>query len=580
MNRLRNWIEDTHGAKFELVRHFLARILDGEWSSTRGQWQNVAVSAFALLLPGSMLLLRSGSRMQMKLRLLAMLHDPAPLRAARMADELGLLTLLFAVAGLIGLIQWQNFFPGRRDFLSLAGLPVRTRQIFAARFIAVLLLSIALVVTMNILPSLTSANRGAQALAAGLGCFFILFAMVALQGVLLNTLPARLFARVSAYAQSALIGMLILAGLYSWSIRDWPQASIARLLEYGAWAPPVWFAALHARLTGDPDPILHRLADRAVIAVVLAAGVAALSYLVSFRRYRKLLVEAPVHLSVPRRRPWTLLSLVARSPQQEAVLQFMAKTLSRSRAHRMIWLAYAGAALAVVLNSSLIDGAFLSRSTELTKAVKFAVLFWPLGTSVILLSGMRHVLSIPAELPANWIFRINESQGRKPWMAAVESFVMLYAVAPIYLLIFPLSVSALGLALALRLTVLQVLTSLTMFDLLFDSWQHLPFTCTYTPGKRSLAGVVASYFVVLSVVVPILAVIVRAGAEFNELFAIYCPLFAAVWIWARRRRRQGWGESVILYEDLPGGMPKLGIEELKWGPVQAKEIHFCSGARK
>lgn len=560
------WIDETHGTKFELVRHFLARMLDGEWSSTRGQWQNVAVGAFALLLPGSMLLLRSGSRNQGKFRLLAMLDDPGPLRAARLADELGLLTLLFAVTGLIGLIQWQNFFPGRRDHLSLAGLPIRSRQVFLARFAAVLLFSTALVVAMNLLPSLTAANIGAQAVASGLGCFFVLFAMVALQGVLLNTLPARLFARVSAYVQGALIGTLILAGLASWSIREWPRATIARLPEFGAWAPPVWFAGLYERMlggiSGDQDPFLHRMATRALIAVLAAAGLTALTYLVSFQRYRRLLVEAPVHLQVPRKHSWSLLRLAARGPQQEAILQFMARTLARSRTHRVIWLAYIGAAVGVVLNSSLIDGALLSRSTEFTKALKFAVLFWPLGTSVILLNGLHHVLSIPAEPPANWIFRTTESQGRKQWMAAVERFVMLYAVAPIYLLIFPVGVSILGWPIALRLTVLQVLVSLTMFDLLFDSWQQLPFTCSYSPGKRPLVAVLAKYFVVLTVLVPVLAIVVRAGAEFNGLFLIYCPVCAAVWIWARRRRLEGWGESVILYEDVPGDMPNLGIREL------------------
>ena len=212
-------------------------------------------------------------------------------------------------------------------------------------------------------------------------------------------------------------------------------------------------------------------------------------------------------------------------------------------------------AVGVVLNSSLIDGALLARSTQFTKAVKFAVLFWPLGTSVILLNGLHHVLSIPAELPANWIFRTTESQGRKQWIAAVERFVILYAVAPIYVLIFPAAVSILGWPIALRLTVLQVLVSLTMFDLLFDSWQQLPFTCSYSPGKRPLVAVLAKYFVVLAMLVPALAIIVRAGAEFNGLFLIYCPVLAAVWIWARRRRLEGWGESAMLYEDVPGTCP-------------------------
>ena len=33
------WLEKTHGVQFELVRHFLRRMFDGEWSSSPGQWR-------------------------------------------------------------------------------------------------------------------------------------------------------------------------------------------------------------------------------------------------------------------------------------------------------------------------------------------------------------------------------------------------------------------------------------------------------------------------------------------------------------------------------------------------------------
>jgi len=122
----------------------------------------------------------------------------------------------------------------------------------------------------------------------------------------------------------------------------------------------------------------------------------------------------------------------------------MATTLARSRVHRVIWLAYIGAAVAIVLNSSLISGELLRRNRWMGQRLKFAVLFWPLGTSVVLLTGFRHVLSIPADLPANWIFRLTESQGRKQWMSAVERFIILYAIAPIYALLFPVAVRILG----------------------------------------------------------------------------------------------------------------------------------------
>jgi len=558
-------------------------MFDGEWSATAGQWQTVAVSAFALLLPAGLLLLRSGSTDQDRYLRLSALTSAEPYRAAALADELALLTLVFAVTALVAAIQWQSLFPSRRDYLALAGLPVRARQIFTARFICIFILSTALVVAMNLLPSVLAplaygghwqknaslvVNIRAQAVASGLGCFFVLSAIVALQGLLLNVLPARWFACVSVYVQAAIIGGALLAALFSWSIRDWPAERIRELSQLGAWAPPVWFAGLHERLLGDPDPFFAAMARRSVFALLASILLVVLGYIACYRRYQKLLLETPVPITTAPTRRWTVLRLLARKPQQQAILEFMALTLSRSRAQRVIWLAYIGAAIGIVINSSLIDARFVGHDAH--SVLNFLVLYWPLSMSVVLLSGFRHVLRIPAELPANWIFQLTENLGRKEWMSMVERFIILYAIAPVYLLLFPLTLLALGWPLALRMTSLQILISLTIFELLFYSWQQLPFTCSYTPGKRPLILILGGYLGVLGMIVPALSLSVRAGSEFIELFAVYLAFFGGIWIGARKRRREGWGDAKLLYEDLPEGVPDLGIHELTWRGYAAK----------
>ena len=54
-------LEDTHGVQFELIRHFLRRMFDGEWSSAPGQWMSAAIGVFSLLLPSGLLLVREGA---------------------------------------------------------------------------------------------------------------------------------------------------------------------------------------------------------------------------------------------------------------------------------------------------------------------------------------------------------------------------------------------------------------------------------------------------------------------------------------------------------------------------------------
>ena len=220
---------------------------------------------------------------------------------------------------------------------------------------------------MNLLPSLIAPvefggawrldssyalHAGAQALASGLACFFVFFAILALQGVLLNILPATLFARVSVYVQGGLTGLFLLGGFYSWSIKEWTPETIARLPEFGAWLPPVWFAGLHQTLTGDDAAFFTSMAQRAQWAAAIALALAIVTYFISYRRYRKLLLETPVRLAASRVWRWGLIRLLARTPRREAIMDFLAKTLARSRTHRLMWLVYLGAAAAVVLNSS------------------------------------------------------------------------------------------------------------------------------------------------------------------------------------------------------------------------------------
>jgi hypothetical protein len=205
----------------------------------------------------------------------------------------------------------------------------------------------------------------------------VFFAILALQGVLLNILPATLFAQCSLYLQGGLAGLFLLGGFYSWSIKEWTPAAIARLPQFGAWLPPVWFAGLHQTLAGGEDPFFASMAQRALLAAGLAFALAIATYLISYRRYRKLLLETPVGLAASRVWRGGLIRLLAHTPRREAIMDFLAKTLARSRTHRLLWMVYLGAAAAVVLHGSLIDGAFFVRSGSWNQAAQFLVIFWP-----------------------------------------------------------------------------------------------------------------------------------------------------------------------------------------------------------
>jgi len=70
------------------------------------------------------------------------------------------------------------------------------------------------------------------------------------------------------------------------------------------------------------------------------------------------------------------------------------------------------------------------------RALKFAVLFWPLGTSVVLLTGFRQRPVDSADLPANWDFRSREPRPQAVDVSGRALHHSYTPIAPIYALLF------------------------------------------------------------------------------------------------------------------------------------------------
>ena len=580
---MKQWWRETHGVKFELVRHFLARMFDSELFSATGQWQSVAVGIFATIFPAALLF----GNYRAKYRHLDRLPSPLPFRSAAVADELSLLVLVMSLSALVALLQWQSLFPSKRDYFALAALPVRSRQIFIARFIAVFVFITGLILTANLTPSIAIpvqiaghwaknpsvlVNIFAYGVTACAACYFVFLAVMALQGVLLHFLPRRMFARLSVYVQGLGMAVFFLAALFSWTIGDWQPATVAQITTYGRWAPPVWFLGMHEWLLGDRDAFFVAMNSRAVLGFGVVTAVTALTYVFGFARYRKLLVEVPDDVEAPRHSRWGVLHMIAPNPHAEAVLQFMAKTLARSRLHRVVLLGYIGLGIGFAANALALtrDPRHLAR--DWYEVMQFAVLFWPPAITAVLLVGFRHACAIPAELRANWIFRSTESLGRPDWMSGVERFILVCVLGPVYLVACPIAVSVLGWPLALRMLTLQALVSLAMFEFLFNDWQKLPFTCSYLPGKRPLMATLMRALLSFGGLIPILAVVIRRGSLYPRNFPLMAATFAGIWWWARRRRLEGWGEAKLIYEDVIEIVPRLGISELSYRPEDGSEL--------
>jgi len=281
-------LEETHGPAVELVRHFLARFFDNEMVAIPGEWQKVAVGIFASLVSLGFPTLDIYWQRYKHLHELSF----ATYREGVREDLITFVVLAMAVTALLTVLQWQSLFPSLRDCLALAGLPVSPREVFLAKFGSLVLVFSVFVLAMTALPSMLFAiviglkwhenpswwvNAGADFAALAGVCVFVFFALLALQGILLHLLPGRAFERVSLVVQALLF--IVTVGAIP---------LIGRQPTAAPWWPPVWFVHLWEAIVTGPAAA----ARPALLAMAIPVALSVAAHLLSYHRYRKMLLEA------------------------------------------------------------------------------------------------------------------------------------------------------------------------------------------------------------------------------------------------------------------------------------------------
>src|SRR6267378_1702432 len=146
--RIRAWLDETHGASFELVRHFLASIFDSDMFSVPGEWQKVAAGLMAVLLSLGILALPTFMQSFNMMRAAGL--SPLRIYGEMRSYELTFIAISIAITALLTALVWQSLFPSLRDCLALAALPLSASQIFVAKSGALLLAFAAFVLALNL----------------------------------------------------------------------------------------------------------------------------------------------------------------------------------------------------------------------------------------------------------------------------------------------------------------------------------------------------------------------------------------------------------------------------------------------
>ncbi len=562
LQRMRRWLWETHGAQFELVRHFLSQQLAYEFISFDQVRRFVITALTALGCLGPLII-----RLYLpKYAQLQGLPSSDLYQAAVHADRLFFISLSMITVGIVSAFQWQKLFPGRVEYLTLKPLPVRLYQVFVARFVAAFVIFAIVVIDLNVptsvlFPWITTGKwqrpslglqyvcaHAAATMGAGL---FVFLAIVAIQGVCLTLLSSRVFERISVVTQAVLITLLVAAIPSVFDMPNWHRLIQAEP-HWLIYFPPAWFLGLYERLLGTQDAFFLRLAHIATLSLWTTFAVASASYLISYRRHAIRTLEQ----ARPKRGPGTLSAVGSSLPEilisssrERAVFSFVTRTLQRSRHHKFLLQLSMGLAVMLAVQSAGPIPVSNFRSARAWDPSQIeSILALPLVTGSVLISALCYVFRLGADVPANWIFRMAESAARRELLDGAERVLIVWGVVPAILLALPIEVLAVGWMVALSHTVLAaVLVSLQIEARLRD-WHQIPFTCSYLPGRRNIWRTVGLYLFLFAVVIPVITFFEAQFLQWFVLIGSVVPL-TMLYVGLRSERKKQWMVVPLLFDE-------------------------------
>jgi uncharacterized protein YhhL (DUF1145 family) len=547
-----------------LTRHFFGRLFHNDLVEFEDQMKERLIVALALL---AVFFFWASELMLFK-------YHFVPDTGRSWQEKSYLLTLMMLVFGIVTLLEWDVLFPDRRDFLNLMPLPVRLRTVFAAKLASFVLFAAAFSAAMTGLSSvlfsiylaqwrgdtLAMAGRyvAAHVLAGFAACFTVLFAVIALQALLLAVLPEGLYRRTALAVRFALIAgaaFLLLSFVAAPSV----VAGLFRDLEllketrhpFVFRFPPLWFVGLYEVLLGTRDAVFEAQARTAGLAVALASvsflGASVLSYRRHVLRTLEVRKGRPALAGLRETVRRALTPAFFRGPEERAVAGFFSGTLRTSAPHRMSLVYYlaVGAALLTVL---------LAANRAALRAPgpdNGLILVLPLLIAFAVATGVRVVVDRPAAPEARWLFRLTETGRTDRYAAGLKKAVWLGFIVPLFLAVFVLHAFLWGAATAALHAAFGLAVSTVGLEALFHRYRKVPFACSWVPGRLKLHFTAVPILIGLILAGTALAAwekAILAGPRRGLAFAAFA---AAAWGALKRSGRRFYRTADLTFDEEP-----------------------------
>jgi hypothetical protein len=482
-----------------LTSHFFRRFFDNDTVSLEGETETTVVRALTMIAVPTLMV---------AFFLLPGYPRHAPWIAA--AIHYFFVLYSFVAMGCVATLEWEMLFPDRMDFLILLPLPLKMRDLFAAKARALLSFLGMFLLAANVsgallLPMVAGAARllpanafgeylrmfmahGVAVFAAGVASALM---VLAIEGVAICVLPERWFRVLSPMVQSLLICSLLFAVLLLPVISMDMRHLLTVPSRFSRCMPPLWFLAMYESLgrsetTTEYSRSLARLGGWAMLIAFLVVLV---TYPLAWRRRQRMAMEGASQSREKRLGRLSLLvdRIFVRTSEERAVFHFISQTILRKGRYQVYLAVYAGIGMAFclcfALTFGLLSGAtreldFPALSEEGLHTVMPLVLFW-------MTAGVRMVFSMPVDMKARWIFQMNPPSGEKIF-SAVETWIRLCAGSLMVILLVLLAWHGWSLWQLTVQAVCGVCLASLLMDLFFFFPSGIPFTRPRLPGRNSL----------------------------------------------------------------------------------------------
>ena len=573
-----------------LTRHFLRRFLENDLISPEADRAQLLAVVGAGLFSVTLM-----TTLFMSFGYISGGWTPAGLAIAALNDRHFYIALSMTVSALLAVTQWDSLVVDVRDSAILEPLPVRPTVIRRAKLTAVAILGLAAALLVNVMPTLIFpwllvyttrltvlkmvtliATHAVVTVAAAAWAYL---SIIALRETLTALASPRWLAFLSPLVQGALIVGLGSALLLIPPSSDRIDKRLSN--EWRALSPPMWFLGVYEMMAGDillqaPRNRLtprkaradlaasaaydrHRtrfamLARRAGTVALLTTALTVLAYWWNSRRFPS---AGPLRARRRRwrgAREWTRLAIIP-GQTSRAGYAFTLAAVWRSSLHRLT-IACAGAAgvAVAVVTLSGVDVQDTVTAADIPTAV-FAIQPMFYGA---LLVAFRHVVRVPAELRANWAFRLAWRDREREFMAGVRLAALTGIVLPALAIVLPLFWFLLGLPAAIAHAALGCAGAMVVLEALFLSYDKVPFTCTYLPSEN-LKTFGIPYFVIFLIGASTFAGMERAALQDPAAAVRTIGLLTVIYVGLRVACLRQMKRPPIDFEEAPATTQRLGL---------------------